>query len=480
MRKQKQTKKSTNKLMGFLLTLVMALSMLPLVPQTVKAAADGFYTNGTTIYDANGKPFIMRGVNIAHAWYTGETDTSIKAAASKGANCVRIVCSDGKQYTKTSASELQHIIDVCKQNNVVCIVEVHDTTGSDSTADLNAAVDYWKEMKSILSANKQYVIVNIANEWYGTWDGSAWASGYQSAIPSLRAAGIHNLLMIDCAGWGQYPDSIKYNGSSVVEADPDHNMMFSIHMYEYAGSDASTVRTNIDNALATGVPLTIGEFGFKHTNGDVDEYTIMQYCQQKGAGYMGWSWKGNGSTWAYLDLANTFDGSSLSDWGNLLFYGENGISTTAKTCTIFTGSGSSEGTGDSGNSGDSGSASDYKSLFWGSQSASNWNQAVSVKTSKNGGSFSGSDVKKGGCFYIEYDGDKDDLEFVLQSWSGGATWAPVAISESGSANGHRYIKCSYDNCVSAFGSDDFSSKLDQVHVSAKSGSITVYSVCYIY
>ena len=101
-------------------------------------------------------------------------------------------------------------------------------------------------------------------------------------------------------------------------------------------------------------------------------------------------------------------------------------------------------------------------------------------TSKNGGSFNGNDVKKGGSFYIEYDGNKDDLEFILQSWSGGASWAKVSISESGSANGHRYIKCSYDNCVSAFGTSDFSGKLDQVHVSAKSGNITIYSVCYIY
>lgn len=469
---KKQKLLFNKKLFGFLLALVMVCSLIPLMPQQVKAAADGFYTNGTSIYDANGNKFIMRGVNIAHAWYPNETETSIKAAAGKGANCVRIVCSDGKQYTKTTASELQKIIDTCKQNKVVAIVEVHDATGSDSTSDLNAAVDYWKEMKSIINNNRKYVIVNIANEWYGTWDGGAWASGYQTAIRNMRNAGIHNLLMVDCAGWGQYPDSIKYNGKSVIQADSDNNIMFSIHMYEYAGSDANTVKTNIDNALATGVPLTIGEFGFKHTNGDVDEYTIMQYCQQKGAGYMGWSWKGNGDTWAYLDLAKSWDGSNLSDWGNTLFYGDNGISKTASTCSVFTGSGSS--------SSNTGASNNYKSLFWGSNSSSNWNQAVSVMTSKNGGCFNGSDVTKGGCFYIEYDGNKDDLELILQSWSGGASWAKVSISESGSANGHRYIKCSYDNCVSAFGTSDFGNKLDQVHVSAKSSSLTVYSVCYVY
>lgn len=154
--------------MGFLLTLVMVCSVLPLSPlQVVQAAADGFYTSGTSVYDANGNKFIMRGVNIAHAWYTSETETSIKAAASRGANCVRIVCSDGKQYTKTTASELENIISICKANKVVCILDVHDTTGSDSSSDLDAAVEYWKEMKSILDANKKYVIVNIANEWCG-------------------------------------------------------------------------------------------------------------------------------------------------------------------------------------------------------------------------------------------------------------------------------------------------------------------------
>ena len=52
-------------------------------------AASGFYVSGTSIYDANGNKFVMRGVNIAHAWYTEKTETSIKGAANNGANTVR-------------------------------------------------------------------------------------------------------------------------------------------------------------------------------------------------------------------------------------------------------------------------------------------------------------------------------------------------------------------------------------------------------
>ncbi len=294
------------------------------------SSTGGMYTDGTKLYTANGNEFVMRGVNVAHAWYTDYTQTSINACANLGANCVRVVLADGQQYTKTSASEVSNIISWCKSNGLICILEIHDATGSDSTSDLNNAVNYWIEIKDILNANTDYVIVNIANEWYGTWDGAAWASGYKSAIQSLRNAGIKNVLMVDCAGWGQYPDSIKYYGSEVLSADSQGDTMFSIHMYEYAGGDASTVKSNIDNALAVGAPLVIGEFGCKHTNGDVDEYTIMSYCQERGAGYMGWSWKGNGDTWAYLDLSNTWDGSSLTSWGDTLFNSTYGIKNTAK------------------------------------------------------------------------------------------------------------------------------------------------------
>lgn len=604
-------------------------------------AASGFYVSGTNIYDANGNTFVMRGVNIPHAWYTDKTETSIKGAANLGANTVRIVLSNGAKYQKTSSSEVSNIINWCKSNKLVCILEVHDATGSDSTYDLNRCVDYWKEMKSVLSGTEKYVIVNIANEWYGTWNGSAWAEGYKSAIRSLRDAGISNMFMVDCAGWGQYPDSIKDYGKSVFNADSQKNTVFSIHMYEYAGGNSSTVKNNINNALNIGVPVVIGEFGGQHTNGDVDEGTIMSYCTSKNVGYLGWSWKGNDSSMSYLDIANSWDGSNLSSWGNTLINGSNGIKKTSKICSVYTGSqdsssgGSSSGNNTDSNGGvlgldgiysiksvhsgkyldvykgraddgtnvqqwsgngnasqkfklvsdgngyytiytgasnykscldvyawsrdnganinqwsshggdcqkfqfvkigdayaiktkisncyscldvynwstsnggniaqweywggncqlwylesvsdsssssgssDSSSGDSYTSLFWGNNYANAWEQAVSVMTSKNGGSFDAYNIKSNGYFYVEYSGSQNQVEFVLQSWSGGASWAKVSPSETGMANGHYYAKYSYNNCKNAFGTSDFGGKLDQIHAGAANGSVTIYSVCY--
>ena len=410
-------KRVTKTIMTMMLALAMLLTSIPGRDMNqIYAASNGFYVEGTTVYDANGRPFVMRGINVAHAWFTSQTATSIKAISATGANTVRIVVSDGKQYTKTTKSELQNIVKLCKEQKLVCILEVHDATGSGDTSTLNSAVDYWKEMKDVLIGNEKYVILNIANEWYGSWNGSAWADGYKTALPQIRNAGISNLIMVDCAGWGQYPDSIKYYGSSVFQADPNKNTMFSIHMYEYAGGNATTVKNNIDNALAIGAPVVIGEFAAEHTNGDVDEGTIMSYCTEKKVGYLGWSWKGNNSDLSSLDIAYNWDGSSYTSWGNTLIYDTYGIKNTSSICSVYTaGSDNNPGSGSSSDSGDNSDSDPYISLFYGSSSASNWKQAVSVTTQKNGGSFNSASVTPNGYFYVEYSGTKNNVRSFYTS-----------------------------------------------------------------
>ena len=315
------------------LVIAQTLSMTMAVP--VHAADKGFHVNGTKLYDANGKAFVMRGINHAHAWYKGKESTAIPAIAKTGANTVRVALGDGDQWGYDDISTVKNIISLCEKNKLVAVLEVHDATGSDDLSKLNNAVNYWISMKDALIGNEDTVILNIANEWYGTWDGKKWAEGYKQAIPKLRNAGIKNTIMVDCAGWGQYPKSINDYGKEVFNSDSEKNTMFSIHMYEYAGGDANTVKSNIDNVINQNLALCIGEFGIRHTGGDVDEKTIMSYCKEKSVGYIGWSWHGNGNDWIYLDIANDWSGSSLSEWGNVLLYDENGIKNTSKLCSVY-------------------------------------------------------------------------------------------------------------------------------------------------
>lgn len=292
----------------------------------------GMYVRDGKLYAANGREFIMRGVNVAHAWYTGYTQTSINAIADLGANCVRVVLADGSQWSKTSREEVENIISWCKARGLICILEVHDHTGYDDVSRLNAAVNYWIELKDLLNAHKDYVIVNIANEWLGTWNNaSTWVSAYESAIRTLRNAGISNVLMIDTSGYGQEISTCIDNCQRVYAADTTGNTMFSLHMYSVAGKDAETVRRNIDAMISKGVSFCIGEFGHYQNGGDVDEITIMQHSTENGIGYIAWSWKGNGGIDESLDLSYDWEGRNLTDWGNCAFHTDNiGIRATSR------------------------------------------------------------------------------------------------------------------------------------------------------
>ena len=336
-----EMKTTGSRLVCLLMTIAMLFSFIPAVfaqAEDASATTAGFYVDGTKIRDANGNEFVMRGVNHAYAWYKDTIETAIKASAELGSNTVRIVIADGQKWTKTTAEEVERLILISMKYKVVPMLEVHDITGNNRTASLNKTVDYWIGLKDVMQKYEKYAILNIANEWMGEWgNGEAWSEAYQSAVVKLREAGINNMIVVDAPGWGQDGGSCGDYCREVFDADPNKNTIFSIHMYGSAGGTKSKIKNNIDGVLENGVPVIIGEFGYNHSDGDVDEEYIMEYCTELNVGYIGWSWKGNGGGVEYLDIADEWDGSQLSaDWGENLFNNENGIKNTSVICSIYT------------------------------------------------------------------------------------------------------------------------------------------------
>lgn len=332
-------------LLSMLLTYSCALGLIPEptnmkrpVTNMVRSTSSGFQVSGTDLLDANGKKFVMRGINHAHAWYKGNEEAAIPAIAKTGANTVRIALGTGKTWDRDDILTVSRLIELAKSHNMVAVLDVHDTTGSDDITYLQDAVDYWISLKDILIGQEEYVIINIANEWYGSWNSNGWANGYIQEIPRLRAAGLNHTLIVDCAGYGQYPQSIVDKGQDVLDSDVLKNTMLSIHMYEYAGRDAATVKNNINSALNRNLPIIIGEFGIRHTSGDVDELTIMSYCQEKNVGWLAWSWYGNTvGTYDYLDMSTDWSGSAYTEWGNVAVYDTYGLKATSVTASVFDG-----------------------------------------------------------------------------------------------------------------------------------------------
>lgn len=305
--------------------------------ETQAGVASGFRVEGTRLLDANGNEFVMRGVNHPHNWYGSQDGVALTAIAATGSNTVRIVCGAGIIYSKDTVSRLNRVINLCKTLKMVVVLEVHDITGKNDLKSLEKVVDYWIEVKDALIGNEAYVILNIANEWLGGWNNSRWQEGYTDAVIRLRQAGIKNCIMVDAGGWGQHAQSISDSGQAVLEADPDQNVMFSIHMYGSAGKNAATIEKNLSNVTGKDLCVIVGEFGYKHGDGDVDEAFILEYCDTNDIGYLGWSWKGNSGGVEYLDIAEEWDGSVLSaDWGEFLINSEHGIKATSTLCSIYT------------------------------------------------------------------------------------------------------------------------------------------------
>ena len=133
----------------------------------------------------------MRGVSHPHVWYTSQTTSfaNIKASAPTPSAWCSAAGSGGVRRTDVGA-----VIALCKQNRLICVLEVHDTTGygeEGAAATLDQAVNYWISQKEALVGQENYVVINIGNEPFGNNAAvsATWATATSNAISGCAATG---------------------------------------------------------------------------------------------------------------------------------------------------------------------------------------------------------------------------------------------------------------------------------------------------
>jgi len=296
----------------------------------------GFTIDGTQLIDANGNPFIMRGTSHPDVWYEGQF-ASYGEISDLGANTVRVVLGSGQRnWGVSSAARVQQIVDECKAQRLICVLEVHDTTGygeEGAAASLDQAVDYWEGLYSVLEGEEAYVLINIGNEPIGNTNPQQWTQPTIDAIERMRAIGFKHTLVVDAPNWGQdWQNVMRDNAPAVAAADPDGNTLFSIHMYAVY-SNPQTVIDYFDAFEAMGLPLIVGEYGDGFQGQTVAWETIQTEAQARGIGWLAWSYSGN--TGGDLDQVLSFDPSQKTTWGERVFDSANGIAATAERATVF-------------------------------------------------------------------------------------------------------------------------------------------------
>jgi mannan endo-1,4-beta-mannosidase len=300
-------------------------------------AAVGLRVSGGRLVEANGTPFVMRGVSHPHVWYTSQT-SSFANIGALGANTVRVVLGSGQRWGPSQ--DVGNVIDMCKAARLICVLEVHDTTGfgeEGAAATLDQAVSYWISVQDQLVGEENYAIINLGNEPIGNNNAAQWTTATRNAITRMRNAGFDHTLMVDAPNWGQdWQFVMRDNAASIFNSDVDRNTVFSVHMYGVFDTAAEV--TNYMQAFQTaGLPLVVGEFGHNHSDGNPDEDTIMAQAQSRGIGYIGWSWSGNSGGVEYLDMVTNFNPNQLTSWGQRIFNGANGIVATSRRATIYGG-----------------------------------------------------------------------------------------------------------------------------------------------
>ncbi len=292
----------------------------------IPASQATFSVQNGQLIDPLGKPFVMRGINNPHAYYREQSYAALTTIKDMGFNTVRIVwCADTLIRANRCdpkdihpIGELDRVLARMRTLKLTAVLNLQNATGSDSKADLQAMADYLlkPEVKTVLLRHKEILLINIANEWYGTSDKSrAYIEAYQSVIPQLRRGGLPHSLIVDARGWGQDFSSIAEHANDFKVLDA--NVVLSSHMYENYGS-AEQVRAAFRTVRSAKIPYIVGEFACSHgPSKAVACETILEEAASgvQKYGTIVWSMTGNSRELSDLDFVDPTDWKTLTPFG---------------------------------------------------------------------------------------------------------------------------------------------------------------------
>jgi uncharacterized protein YjdB len=296
----------------------------------------GLFVLGNKLYDANGVPFIIRGLNKLH-W-----DAPNSTIPNSNANAVRWVV-DLSQPTSTNLGLMQTSINA----HEVPIPGYWTNASCPDESYLPGIVNTWISQSSAWLTLNNYMILNVANE-LGASNNTSWRDAYITAVGQLRAAGYTCPLMIDSGWCGQDLNDLINYASAILASDPQKNIVFSIHIYGIWSADGSStfdLSTGMTQLANSGLCVVVGEFGPGRNIGPsptmMTPQQIITTANSHGIGWMAWAWDDPAYTAPDNSFALTINASYTST-SDLTTYGKDvienssyGLKATAVKQTAF-------------------------------------------------------------------------------------------------------------------------------------------------
>jgi mannan endo-1,4-beta-mannosidase len=267
-----------------------------IVPST--SVLPGMYVNNRYLFSAGNDTVILKGFNAMIVYWDIHGDINFPEIEKTGANCVRIFWN--LAVPTPQPSDLDKVLGNCISHHMIPIICLWDATGKWDQIQL--CVDYWSStpIVSVLKKYEKHLIINIANEPGDHEMGNiVFRDTYATAVSQLRRTGLHMPLIIDADRWGRNADAVLDNGQSLVEADPDHNLVFSWHLWDPENYMTGTVQ-EIDRIIAKAVDknicFVVGEFGpCEQTDNcastPINWEHLVEAAYKNKIGYLPWVWK---------------------------------------------------------------------------------------------------------------------------------------------------------------------------------------------
>ena len=271
----------------------------------------------------------LRGFNKLH-W--DQSNTGIK---NTRANVVRFALN----FTRPAKDNISMVQSATP--HALPIVGNWEGTCKQDAKSLSSIVDTWLDQSKVWT--KLDGTINIANEWgpgylyqqqVSPWKkipNHGWRDGYIAAIKRMRSAGYTNTLMIDAGACGQDWRAIVNDGAAVLASDPQHKIVFDLHIYGALNTDAK-----LDEAFsalaASKLPIFIGEFGPGRMIGPsptpITPQNIIARAEKAHFGWAAWAWddnnlngcKSDDNWFSMTNSCSAYDGSpsQLTAFGKII------------------------------------------------------------------------------------------------------------------------------------------------------------------
>lgn len=281
-------------------------------------------TSGNAIFQANGAPFIPRGV-VLNGLETSPTASTVTQQAviqakAWGANFIRLPLgeqfwlSSNCNYSPGYQAEVSQVVNWITSLGMVALLDLHTNTvqGCEPDKPHNMADElqsptFWSQVAAQYKSNP-LVAFDLYNEPHNitnqVWlDGGLTvdvyypfqayqAAGMQQLYYSVRNTGAKNLIFISGLNWANNPPSQLVSGNNIVYAAhaytcPDNPPPSCTSLTPY---DPSSI-LNTWVTFSSSHPVAVTEFGWPSQNDGTYIANVIAYARSHGWGWVAFAWE---------------------------------------------------------------------------------------------------------------------------------------------------------------------------------------------